>query len=333
MDTIAMPTLFEPALDATQNLPENPLLALKTVRQSDPDTMYLWQAMKQLDWAQFKQAMQEEVNAHTVNGHWKLIKQIALPKGATVLPNVWSMKIKHRIWMREVYKWKARLTVDGSKQKYGAHYDETYLPVVMWATTWFFLIQSILLGWHTRQVDFTLAYPQADVEHPLYMEVPKGVEVEVGGTTAHAKEYVLQLIKNLYGQKQAGGVWYLWLTDRLKKAGFQQSKIDPCVFYYQGNFLLIYVDDTIILGPTNQGIENILAKLRSQFNVDDGGDLSDYLGVKVTREKNGTINLTQPHLIESILRDLHLIDNKQATTRTLPALTTKILHPDATGTS
>jgi len=165
------------------------------------------------------------------------------------------------------------------------------------------------------------------------MEVPKGVQVEVGGTTAHAKEYVLQLIKNLYGQKQAGRIWYLWLTDRLKKAGFQQSKIDSCVFYYQGNVLLIYVDDTIILGPTTQGIENILAKLRSQFNVDDGGDMSDYLGVKVTREKNGTIHLTQPHLIESILRDLHLIDNKQATTRTLPALTTKILHPDATGTS
>jgi len=73
-DTIAMPTLFEPALDAMQNLPENPLLALKAVRQSDPNTMYLWQAMKQLDWAQFEQAMQEEVNAHTVNVHWKLIK-------------------------------------------------------------------------------------------------------------------------------------------------------------------------------------------------------------------------------------------------------------------
>jgi hypothetical protein len=243
------------------------------------------------------------------------------------------MKRKHRISTREVYKWKAQLMVDGSKQKYGVHYDETYSPVMMLATTWFFLIQSILLGWHTRQVDFTLAYPQADVECPLYMEVPKGVQVEVGGTTAHAKEYVLQLIKNLYGQKQAGRIWYLWLTDRLKKAGSQQSKIDPCVFYYHGNVLLIYVDDTIILGPTTQGIENILAKLRSQFNVNDGGDMSDYLGVKETREKNGTIHLTQPHLIKSILRDLHLIDNKQATTRTLPALTTKILHPNATGTS
>jgi hypothetical protein len=88
------------------------------------------------------------------------------------------MKRKRRISTREVYKWKARLTVDGSKQRYGIHYDETNSPVVTWATTRFFLIQSLLLGWHTQQLDFTLgAYPQADVDRPLYMEVPKGVQV------------------------------------------------------------------------------------------------------------------------------------------------------------
>jgi hypothetical protein len=112
-DAIAMPTLFESALEAAQHLPENPLLAFKAVRQSNPDTMYLWQAMKQPDWAQFKQTMQEEVNAHTINGHWKLIKRSDLPKGATILPAVWSLKGKRRISTREIYKWKARLTVDG----------------------------------------------------------------------------------------------------------------------------------------------------------------------------------------------------------------------------
>jgi hypothetical protein len=202
----------------------------------------------------------------------------------------------------------------------------------MWATTRFFLIQSILLGWHTRQVDFTLAYPQADVERPLYMEIPKGVDVAGTSTNASTKDYALQLIKNLYGQKQAGRVWYLWLTERLKRLGFLQSGIDPWVFYYKGNILLIYVDDTIILGPTTQVIEDILSRLRGQFNIDDGGDMSDYLGVKVTRGEGGTIYLTQPHLIKSILKDLHLFDNKQATTRSLPALTTKILHPDVNGT-
>jgi len=72
--------------------------------------------------------------------------------------------------------------------------------------------------------------------------------------------------------------------------------------------------------------------LHSQFSIEDEGEISDYLGVKVTKNQDGTITLSQPHLVKSILSDLHLLDNKQATSRTLPALTTKILHPDTQGT-
>jgi len=329
---VAMPTLIEPSVEEFLNPAsnDNPLLAYKAVRQSDPDTMYLWQAMKQADWAQFRSAMQKEIDDHTNRGHWKIMKRSDVPKGATVLPAVWSMKRKRRIATREVYKWKARLTVDGSKQRYGIHYDETYSPVVTWATTRFFLIQSLLLGWHTQQLDFTLAYPQADVDRPLYMEIPKGVQV--AGQRISTDTYVLQLIKNLYGQKQAGRVWYLWMTERLLRMGFTQSNIDPCVFYYKGTVMLVYVDDTILLGPTREGINTVMQLLHSQFSIEDEGEISDYLGVKVTKNQDGTITLSQPHLVKSILSDLHLLDNKQATSRTLPALTTKILHPDTQGT-
>jgi len=162
------------------------------------------------------------------------------------------------------------------------------------------------------------------------MEVPKGVQV--ADQSISTETYVLQLIKNLYGQKQAGRVWYLWMTERLLRLGFTQSSIDPCVFYYKGTVMLVYVDDTILLGPTREGISTVMHLLHSQFSIEDKGEISDYLGVKVTKHQNGSITLTQPHLIQSILSDLHLLDNKQATSRTLPALTTKILHPDTEGT-
>ena len=328
---IATPTIIEPSIDEYFNPASNgdPLLAYKAVRQSDPDTLYLWQAMRQADWPRFRSAMRKEIDDHTSRGHWKIIKRSDVPKRATLLPAVWSMKRKRRIATREVYKWKARLTVDGSKQRHGIHYDETYSPVVTWATTRFFLIQSLLLGWHTQQLDFTLAYPQADVDRPLYMEIPKGVQV--AGHPISSETYVLQLIKNLYGQKQAGRVWYLWMTERLLHMGFTQSMIDPCVFYHKGTVMLVYVDDTILLGPTREGIETVMQLLHSQFSIEDEGEISDYLGVKVTKNQDGTITLSQPHLIQSILSDLHLLDNKQATSRTLPALTTKILHSNAGG--
>ena len=126
------------------------------------------------------------------------------------------------------------------------------------------------------------------------MELPKGVKVH--GVTCNS-DYVLQLVKNLYGQKQAGRVWYMWLTKGLLQMGFTQSQYDPCVFYYKRHIMLVYVDDTILLGPTKEGIQEMMDKLRTCFNIDDEGDISDYLGFKVTKLPDGTISLTQPHLI------------------------------------
>ena len=96
VDQITMPTILEPGLEEYTHpfSLHNPLTACKAVRVSDPDTMYLWQAMKQPDWPHFRRAMQDEINDHTSRGHWKLIKRTQLPKHALVLPAVWSMKRK-----------------------------------------------------------------------------------------------------------------------------------------------------------------------------------------------------------------------------------------------
>jgi hypothetical protein len=98
-------------------------IALKSV--TDPDTLYLWQAKKEPDFPKFMEAMQQEIDAHTKGGHWKIMKRIDVPSDATVLPAVWSMKRKRRIASREIYKWKARLNIDGSRQIQGVHYQDT----------------------------------------------------------------------------------------------------------------------------------------------------------------------------------------------------------------
>ena len=100
----------------------------------------------------------------------------------------------------EIYKHKARLNIYGGKQTYGENYWQTYSPVVNWFSVQLVLILSIILSWHTRQIDFVLAFPQADVECDLNMELPQGLKFE----GMSRKTYCLKLIKNLYCQKQAG---------------------------------------------------------------------------------------------------------------------------------
>ena len=120
--------------------------------------------MRQPDRKQFVKAMQDEINAHTNNRHWEIIDRSQVPEGVQILPSVWAMKRKRRISTGEVYKWKARLNLHGGKQEHGINYWETYAATLAWPTIRFLLTQSLLMGWHTRQIDFTLAYPQADAE-------------------------------------------------------------------------------------------------------------------------------------------------------------------------
>jgi hypothetical protein len=88
------------------------------------------------------------------------------------------MKRKRRIATREIYKWKARLNSDGSKQEEGVNFWETFAPVASWSTIRIVLIQCLINGWDSRQINFVLAYTQALVECELYMAIPKGFEVE-----------------------------------------------------------------------------------------------------------------------------------------------------------
>jgi Reverse transcriptase (RNA-dependent DNA polymerase) len=82
---------------------------------------------------------------------------------------------------------------------------------------------------------------------------------------------VLELKKNLYGQKQAGRVWYQQLSNGLIKLGFKQSNEDECVCSTRiERRFLVYVDNGIIAGLNNNEIEQIIKDLQSMFDVSKG---------------------------------------------------------------
>ena len=207
-----------------QAITSNPMAFAATL--ADEDTMYLHQARKQPDWAQFKAAMGKEVKDYTDGVHWKVIPRSSVPSGQKIMRGVWSMIRKRRAGTGEIYKWKARLCIDGSSQQYGVNYWETYSPVVTWETVRSLLTLAMFNGWETRQIDFVLAFPQAEVECPMYMEVPQGCNIN-----GSRKDHVLQLQKNLYGAKQGSRVWFNFLKQGLRKRGFKPLKADPAVFY------------------------------------------------------------------------------------------------------
>jgi hypothetical protein len=83
----------------------------------------------------------------------------------------------------------------------GEHYNLTYAPVAGWTSVRLLLALVLLNSWYTVQLDYVLAYPQAPVEHDLYMLLPKSFSNQ---GVDNPKDYVLHIHRNIYGQKQAG---------------------------------------------------------------------------------------------------------------------------------
>ncbi len=88
-------------------------------------------------------------------------------------------------------------------------------------------------GLPSKSIDFVLAFPQADLEVPVYMELPLGFEAPLNG---NRKIYVLRLNKSLYGLKQAGCNWFEKLHNGLLNRGCTQSNIDAFVFFGKAVF-------------------------------------------------------------------------------------------------
>ena len=135
------------------------------------------------------------------------------------------------------------------------------------------------------------------------MELPRGLIFE----GCHRDTHCVKLLKNIYGQKQAGRVWHEYLVKGLIKRHFKQSIVDNCVFYKGSTILLVYVDDPIICGPSSKVIDKIIASLKEDFDVTDEGEIYDYLRVNVLRPTKDTIELKQPHLIQQILDEVGML--------------------------
>ena len=243
------------------------------------------------------------------------------------------MRCKRRIDTWEVYKWKARLNIHGGQQQQGINYWETYASLVTWQTIRFFFVFAIIRGWQSRQIDFVLAYMQAPVEVPLYMKFPQGYDSKYLPEGVTNGSHILKLLCNIYRNKVAGDVWNKYL-DKGLQAGFEPSKVDPCLYYKGGVILLIYMDNCILMGTMDVAIDEAVCALRSSkqnFTIKDEGVVGDSLGVKIDHSDNGTVTLTQPQLIDLIIEDLNMKDNTKP--RAVPACSSKLFHKDTDGES
>jgi hypothetical protein len=267
-------------------------------------------AMQQLDAQQFIEAMDKEIDDHQSRGHWDVVCQSTIPPGMKTIQAIWSFKCK-RYPDGTLNKHKARLCAHGGMQQWGISYWETYSPVINMLTVCLLLILCNIHGLESKSIDFILAFPQADLDVDIWMEPPTGIVVS--GKDNKSRAYVLKLKKSLYGLKQASLNWFEKLKQGLMDWGVTPSEIDPCLYLKENTVLLTYVDDCIIISPSQDSIDRLISSMQSGpkiFKLTDKGGMNKFLGVKITRLNNNSFELSQPFLINQVLNFLGLCSNE-----------------------
>ncbi len=84
------------------------------------------------------------------------------------------------------------------------------------------------------------------------------------------------------------------------------------------------------MGPDDQELKYLVKCMKKKFEIEEEGDIGDYLGIQIQRNEDGSMVLTQPQLIQSILEDLGL-QAANVKGRTTPALKTVLIHKDDGG--
>ena len=196
------------------------------------------------------------------------------------------------------------------------------------------LVIAKLHGLNSKSIDFVLAFPQAELDEDIWMELPLGFTPL--DDPDNSKKYVLKLNMSLYELKQASYTWFEKLKAGLKERDFEPSKIDPCLYMKKGMIVLTYVDDCIIIGMEMKAIDAFVASMQNgpeKFKLTDEGNIDKFLGIEIKNYPNGEFELSQTYLIDRIVRYLELDGSgstPHANARFSPAAE-KILNKDTSG--
>ncbi|KAL0315371.1 UNVERIFIED_CONTAM: Retrovirus-related Pol polyprotein from transposon RE1 [Sesamum radiatum] len=251
-----------------------------------------------------RDAMNHEIQALEKNYTWRVTP---LPAGKKATGCKWIYKTKLKA-DGNVERYKARLVAKGFNQVEGINYTESFCPVAKAITVKVFLALAASYAWPIQQLDINNAFLHGYLDEDLYMLPLKGYNDVKSGL-------VCKLELSLYGLKLESRQWNLEFTIKLEAYGFVQSAHDYCLFTmitdFCRMFLLVYVDNILITGPSLSEIQKVKSYLYNLFTIKDLGDARYFLGLEISRNSSSTY-LAQYTL--DIIKDAGLLYSKAATT-------------------
>jgi hypothetical protein len=208
----------------------------------------------------------------------------------------------------------------------------TYSPVCKNTTIRMFFALCAYYNMEVYGSDLDQAFLQVTRKRPVYCIVPKNFKDE-NGNLVNPNEYVLKVIKNLYGFDEAPKGLFDFMCDKLLALGFTRSDHDPGLFYRigKGEFTLVtlYVDD-VNIGSTKEGAAaQVITDLKGM-----GVELSleknpkRYVGYRIKYHDNGDISLDTQDYCAKLIEKYKAENLKERALPANPAVSSKMLEKD-----
>ena len=243
--------------------------------------------MNNIDAHHWVQAMKSKLDSVYSNQVWDLVKA---PNDIKPVGCKWVYKRKRGI-DGKVKTFKARLVAKGYTQKEGIDYDETFSLVAMLKSIKILLSIAAHYDYEIWQMDVKTAFLNENHEEELYMMQPEGFIAK------NQEHMVCKLKRSIYGLKQASRSWNIRFDQAIKSFGFEQNLDEPCVYKRHQDkvvmFLVLYVDDILLIGNDVGVMSSVKVWLSSQFDMKDLGEANFILRIKLWRDrKNKTLGLS-----------------------------------------
>lgn len=116
--------------------------------------------------------------------------------------------------------YKTRIALKGYSQQAGIDYDLTYAPTLS-NNSFFMIIEfAVIHDWETDAYDISYAYPQAEPDRQLFVEVSEDL-IQLGLNTSRYNE----LMTNMYETKQGGRNYSLFSNKIMLDYGLTRSDV------------------------------------------------------------------------------------------------------------
>jgi hypothetical protein len=272
---------------------------------SDPRTVS--EALHGPNASQWKASIEEELQGFKDLGVYRLIPPSKLPPGRKLLKG--KMVFRQKLDSEgRIARFKSRYVAMGNHQIPGKDYNRTTSPTARMESFRTLLDIAASNNWPAEQLDVKTAFLHGvlDEAEVQYMRQPKGFE-EPG-----KEDWLWEVVKGIYGIKQAGRVWNKTLNEAMLSWGFTRLPCEWCVYFREDErgivLVAIHVDDFLCVGSSTDAIRSFKEQIKTKFSISES-DVDLCLGIKISRNfESRTIAISQPALIDHIISQFNQSD-------------------------